>query len=142
MKTLLEFIQSALLSNGQQTLKWVMHELEDTEVEKLKQMIGLDLQGFKRKIDTNAVRHVFKKHGNEEAELKRGQIGIVQEDFLLIEVVVSKPDILVIGMSKLGNRVIFYEKTFPEFRFFYVEEIRTGRKEIMMQTFYKTKIRR
>jgi len=40
-----------------------------------------------RMMDKVAVRHVFKNHGDEVRERLRGQLPIVIEDFLLVEII-------------------------------------------------------
>lgn len=142
MERLFEFIRQMLDSKGEHTQKLIPAELEQNEVERLSKLIGIDLTGFKRKIDSNGIRHVFKKHGDPGNESLRGQISVIEADFDLVEIIVREYDILIPGSSKLGNPTLRYEKSFPEFHLIYVEEVRPGRKEIMLQTLYKRKIRR
>jgi GMP synthase (glutamine-hydrolysing) B subunit/GMP synthase (glutamine-hydrolysing) A subunit len=92
---------------------------------------GFDLHDYQHAIDTSAVRHIFKHHGNEAIEKSRGQIVIKPVDFQKIPEILQSPDVLVFGtISKLGKEQIVYLKTLEDNSTLYLEEIRNGNKEL------------
>ena len=102
---------------------------------------GLDVFGFERLLDNFGIRHAFKHHGNDETEEARGQIGIKPIDFERIALILEMPDFIKLdGKNRLGNDVLVFQKNL-EARYFFVAEIRTGRRLLALQTFYKQKIR-
>ena len=105
-------------------------------------MAGKDCTRFVRTMDKFAVRHVFKNHGDEVRERLRGQLPIVIEDFLLVEIILVEYDLVFTEINKLGNIILHYEKDFDDFRLVYVEENRNKRREIALQTMYKQKNRK
>ncbi len=138
----LEFIQNALGDNSEIHVKLEKGRLQVKDLVLLKTLTGKDCSGFVRTLDKFAVRHVFKNHSDEGKERSRGQLPIVQEDFLLIEIVVSEYDLVFSEINKLGNLILHYEKDFEHFRLIYVEEIRNKRREVALQTLYKQKTRK
>jgi hypothetical protein len=93
-------------------------------------------------VDNFGIIHTFKKHGNRYQEQLRGQIAIEIEDFKHIENIISEYDAMTYGeVNDMGNMLIKYVKAIAGINYFYVVEIRTGRKEIALQTFYKRLIK-
>ena len=90
----------------------------------------IDVSGFNRVIDIYGIKHTFKKHGNSITEEKRGQIAITKEDFLLIPQIVLTENVQYSGKNKIGKDCLTYEKEIDETIYYYVEEIRKGRKEL------------
>ncbi len=77
------------------------------------------------------------KHANQTTEKKRGQEGITLTDFEKITEIVAEPDkIEYAGKTKQGRDVIKYSKEIEQ-TYFYVEEVREGKKEVVLQTMYK-----
>lgn len=120
-------------------LKYDIGKLTEGEIEQIKQMTGFDLSGYTRTIDSYGINHAMDKHSNAKSEKNRGQTAIEHSDFELIEIIVSNPDsIESVGKNRQGNDLIRYTKVI-DFKMYYVEEIRTGRKEVILQTLYKQK---
>ncbi|MFN0033903.1 MAG: hypothetical protein ACKVUS_02480 [Saprospiraceae bacterium] len=139
---LLNFIEHALAEKTNAKLIFEFHELDSEQAAALLELSGLDLTGYHRVVDSFAVRHIFKNHGNDKTELLRGQIGVVREDFLLIERTVKTSRVVSIEVSKIGNVMFVYTFEHENFKMIFVEEIRVRRKELAVLTFYKQKIRR
>lgn len=92
---------------------------------------GLDIAGFSHAIDSSAVRHVIKKHGDEKTEQARGQVAVTEADFELIPDVVAGPDKVLFGTkNRLGKEQVVYLKKLPDGSTLYLEEVRTGRREL------------
>ena len=88
-------------------------------------------------MDNYAIRHIINKHSNEK-ELLRGQETVQLNDLLRI------PDILrtynTVKLEQRNNKtMVIYEKVYDDHICHLVEEVREGRKEQAVVTFYKTK---
>jgi putative DNA methylase len=122
-------------------LRYEIGELSEKEIQQIKEATGFDLSGYTRTMYSYGVNHAIKKHGNPKKEESRGQIAITDDDFELIPQIVANPDSIEFGeKNDLGNDLIKYAKVIGN-QLFYVEEIRNGRKEIVLQTLYKRKVR-
>lgn len=122
-------------------LRYEIGELSEKEIQQIKEAIGFDLSGYTRTMYSYGVNHAIKKHGNPKTEESRGQVAITEEDFELIPQIVANPDSIEFGeKNDLGDDLIKYSKIIGN-QLFYVEEIRNGRKEVVLQTLYKRKVR-
>jgi len=99
---------------------------------------GFELMDYERTIDTSAIRHILKKHGNQQKEILRGQIAVKDEDFELIHLIAVPENIISFAKNKLGNDCLLYKARLDD-TFFYAEEIRTGKKHLALNTLYKRK---
>jgi ribosomal protein L25 (general stress protein Ctc) len=101
---------------------------------------GVDLSGYTRSIDNYAVRHTIKQHGNPEKEAARGQLAVTLEDFGLIPEITSTPDhVFHGGQNRVKRDVTIYTKLIDGIGYWYVEEIRTGRKQAAADAMRKKK---
>lgn len=101
---------------------------------------GFDLSGYSHNIDVSGVRHAFLEHGNSKTEEKRGQKAITEEDIKKIPQIVEDYDHIEFpGKNAIGRDIIKYQKRYEDGTTFYVEEVRTGRKRLTIQTMYKRK---
>ena len=92
---------------------------------------GIDIGGYHHSIDSSSVRHIFKNHGKVEAEQKRGLIAVTEEDISMIPEIIAYPDKVIFGnKNKRGQDLIFYLKVMADGSTLYVEEVRTGKKEL------------
>jgi Large polyvalent protein associated domain 38/phage-Barnase-EndoU-ColicinE5/D-RelE like nuclease3 len=96
---------------------------------------GLDIEGFNHVLDGSAVRHMIKNHYEAKGEKSRGQIALSDSDLLALPDVVQNPDRVVLGtQNRLGKEQIAYIKQLPDGSTLYLEEVRTGRKELAAVT--------
>ncbi len=101
---------------------------------------GFNLEGYTHHMDVSGVRHAYKQHGDEKREEMRGQLAITDRDFEKIpEIIYDYDEIDFTGKNKTGLETITYKKGFPDGTIAYVEEIRTGRKNLTINTIYKHK---
>lgn len=108
---------------------------------KLKAATGLDLDGYRRSVDNFAARKVFNDHGTAKTETPRGQQPVTTEDFKKIPDIVEHYDkVEPAGKDAAGNDLIRYTKRYNGHTY-YVEEVRTGRNELMAKTMWKTRSR-
>lgn len=98
---------------------------------------GLDISGFRHSIDESGIAHVLSGHG-EGREKGQGQIPVALEDFLQLPEVVTDPDVVRPGGSTRRHKlpVIIFEKTIDDGRVIVAEEVRKGRKRLMLHTAY------
>ncbi|WP_018628667.1 valine--tRNA ligase [Niabella aurantiaca] len=107
----------------------------------LSELTGIDItENYVHAVDRSSFNHILNNHGNIAIEEKRGQIALTEQDFELIVDILNQPDeIIASGPNKQQKETITYCKTFEDGTIIYLEEIRTGRKELMLQTMRKMK---
>ena len=120
-------------------IKYDMGALSDEQVAQIKEATGFDLAEYHRTMDSYGINHVMDKHANEKTEKNRGQIAVQYTDFELISLVTANPDkIEYAGKNRHGGDLLRYTKKIDQ-TIYYVEEIRIGKKEVVLQTLYKRK---
>lgn len=108
------------------------------EAEKIKDATNLDVEGYEHAIDSDFIRHVDSGHGDSQVELRKGQEAVTNDDIRRVPEIVSNPDGIEHGVTKQGKDAIVYVKRFSG-TVYYVEEVRTGRKQLAAITMYKQK---
>lgn len=100
--------------------------------------LGFDVRGYVHSLTDASVAHILNRHskGMEERE---DQIPLTDSDLFRLPEVVNQPDeILPVGRSgNSGNNVLLFRKAFPDGTSIFAEEIRKGRKKLMLLTAYK-----
>lgn len=135
IKALVEFAKN---SKNSANSKLQINVVDEDEAEFLELKTGFKLLGYKRIIDKFSINHTLKNHGNIKIEALRGQIAITDEDFELIPKIMLSKNIIHTSKNNMGNDLILYEAII-ENTFYYVEEVRKGKKELCMTTMYKRK---
>ena len=98
------------------------------------------MEGFSHVLDTAAIRHIFRKHGNPVAEERRGQIAVTIEDFEQLPAIVSSPDeIMFQPRGKGRTHRIVLAKRINGFVVF-VEEVRQRNGHLAAVTLWKKKL--
>ena len=111
--------------------------LSAEEADKVQKLIAEAVEKYEHVLDTHAIRHTIKQHSGER-EYLRGQLPITRDDFLLLPDVVSDPNALEYAdKTKQGRHVVVYEKIINDVVFFVKKEVRTGRGQLALVTFYK-----
>ncbi len=131
-------IQFALTDTTNKNKVVKLGEIDALQAIAIENKTELNVSGYTRIIDVYGVKHTFKNHGDPITEAKRGQIAVTKEDFLLIPQIVLTENIIYSGKNKIGKDCLLYEAIINDI-FYYVEEIREGRKELAMNTLYKRK---
>lgn len=115
----------------------VYRSVSPEEAAALKKVTGLDLAGYRHTLDNYSINHIHKQHGNPAKEAARGQLPVTKEDVQRIPEIITTADrVSLQGKTKIGRPVIVYEKRFNGWVYF-VEEQRTGKKELAAVTLYK-----
>jgi Barnase-EndoU-ColicinE5/D-RelE like nuclease len=136
--TIKSFIRECLRNKSNKKMDIVINKISDAQAEKVKTLIGVDITGYTRVLDNYSVLHTFKKHGNMAAENLRGQVQVTADDFEFITDITVPENIIMTSKNKLGKDTILYQATISNI-YFYVEEIREKRKQLVLNTMYKRK---
>ncbi len=131
---LVEFIHTVRRAKGNEKAIFEFEPPTIAELSVLAALSGQGLSGFRRVLDSFAVRHIFKNHGNGPSENNRGQIVVVPKDFLRIPEIVKDFDERKLETNRIGNQMFIYKKELGDFRMIYAEEIRAGRRELAADT--------
>ena len=113
----------------------IIDETIDEELMDLASSKGIDLKGFKHVIETSGIQHSEKRHGKQSKD--REPVSI--EDYLLVPFIIRNRDKVTISTSKSRRHemgIVVYEKLIGS-SYYYVEEIRTGKRSLAFQTLYK-----
>lgn len=115
-----------------------IRSVDDSEAKAIEKSTGIaGTSGYTHTIDSFGMRHSYKQHGDEKGEAKRGQQAISREDFARIEQIIASPDARENGgKTKQGRDVLRYRKRFNG-TVIYVEEVRTGKKELAFLSMWK-----
>jgi hypothetical protein len=119
-------------------VEMVINTISSNEAALFKDSLDIEVNGYVRKIDNFSIVHTHKNHGSAEKEEKRGQVAITIYDFALIEEIAKAGNAVYTAKNKIGRDCIMYcyEKVYT---YYLVEEIRTGKKELVLNTMYKIK---
>lgn len=130
IKAKIEQVISTATKNGNEHLRAEVGKVSDW-LAKAAKKAGLDIEGFTHTLDTSAIRHVRKKHGDTASEAARGQIAITDDDMKLIPDIVSSPDKVYFGTKNVqGKDQIIYMKKMNDGTVIYLDEVRTGAREL------------
>ena len=113
----------------------IVDDTIDDELLELAARHNIDLKGYKHVIETSGIRHSINRHGKQSKD--REPLSI--EDYLLVPFIIRNRDRVHISTTvtkQHETKVLVYEKQIG-LDYYYVEEIRTGRKSLAFQTLYK-----
>lgn len=114
--------------------------VSDELVSKAKEL-GLDIKGYVHVVVDDSFGHLENRHG-PKTETRDDQIPLTEREYLRIPEVVSFPDNVERGGKTKTNNLntLVYSKSFEDGTTIIVEEIRTGRKKLKLQSAYKRKV--
>ena len=135
-KSIKALVELTLSATNNEQIKFSFGNVSKPIAEAVKEITGLNVDGYDCIIDNFAIKHTILQHGNTAKEEKRNQVAVTLEYFEKIPEVIKNPDHIIDGgTSKIGRRIIIYEKRINGV-IMYVEEIRTKHKELAMLTMY------
>ena len=117
----------------------IIDETIDDELLELAAKHNIDLTGYKHVIETSGIQHSENRHGKQSKD--REPLSL--EDYLLVPFIIRNRDKIHISTSKSKlheMNLLVYEKQIG-LNYYYVEEIRTGKKSLAFQTLYKQAIK-
>lgn len=130
-------VLEAATQNRNPKANTILAHVSDWLTEKAK-AAGLNLSGFTHAIDATAVRHIRNRHFDPKVEESRGQVPLTDNDIRQIPSVLEAPDKLVLGAkNNRGQPVVGYVKRMPDGATLYLEEVRSGRRELSAHTMWK-----
>lgn len=135
IKELIKNFEALKNQKGNIKVDATINKISSKDAILIKLKIGIDLTNYVRKIDFYGISHVLKNHGNFYKETKRGQIPVKLRDFELVEKIATPENIITKSKNKIGRDVIIYHGVIGNL-FIYIEEIRTGRKELVLNSMY------
>jgi|GEM_PF-2220325 len=124
-------------------VKEVIRPVTKEEAQTIKEKTGIEVdENFQHTIDNYAINHILKKHGDQTKEAQRGQIGVTKSEIELIPDIIENYDTIENGgKNDIGRDTVIYTKTYSDGTTYVVEEVRTKRKELALNTMYKRKNR-
>jgi hypothetical protein len=133
-----QLVKRAVKSGAGDLEKEVLGKISKSEADLIKQKTGINVSGYYRVIDSYSIIHTLNTHGDKEKEALRGQLPISAKDFENIPLIVNTKNIVYKGKNKKGLDVILYSAELNN-RYYYAEEIRTRRKELVLNSMWKRK---
>jgi phage-related protein (TIGR01555 family) len=119
----------ALSGKSNEQKKVIYGKVGRIEADKLKDDTGLNVEGYSRIIDNYAIKHINREHRDERSESSRGQKAVGADDIARIPEIITDYDRAEKITTKLGKDGIGYWKRING-TIYYVEELRTGQKEL------------
>ena len=99
---------------------------------------GLALDGYRATLDTPAVRHVIREHGDELTETARGQIPVTEADFEALPDALATAEKIAFGIkNRRSQDGVAFLKTLPDGSTLVITEVRTGRGELALASLRK-----
>ena len=146
-KQKIEKVLSADKNTSKRHAKEAILPVLENEAIELSDATGLKITAeYKHIVDKSGINHAFNHHGNHTEKL-RGQMKLTDEDILKVPEIIVHYDNVRRPLNQKGepaktyngNDLIQYEKTFGDGTTYYVEEVRTGRKELAFSSMWKRK---
>ncbi|MEZ5055290.1 MAG: hypothetical protein R2807_11115 [Chitinophagales bacterium] len=140
-KEIQELVEYALTTTTNKKVELVIGKVSKKQAKEIEEIIGINLEGAERIIDSYMIRHALAEHGSPTIEKKRGQIAITLDDFEHVPTVLTSPDnIDSIGKNKLKQELVRYTKYIGD-TYFIVEAIRVSKRgnKMIFTTMYKRK---
>lgn len=114
--------------------------LTSSEAQAIADMTGVDAirrELYDWAIDASTVRKVRKDHGDDAAEARRGQTGVVAKDYALLPRIIAEADRIEYGgISDVGRPVVRVVKRIGEMEYWAVFEVRGRRRMLALQTMW------
>lgn len=120
---LLEFITAVTNQHNKNYIDF--QKVDKQQVKAIKEVTDIDVSGYVHCLDNSGILHAL-KHAN-----------ISTSDLLLIPFIIDNYDFISKGKEE---DTIVYKKIIND-EYYFVEEIRTGRKKLALKTLYKRKKR-
>jgi hypothetical protein len=133
---LVQWIRTALSTGGNQMRAW-LGRVSDSNVRAVADQAGIDVHGYSRIWEQSAIRHVDNRHGpSSQAVRLGGEMAITAEEMARYREIVDAPDRVTQSTTDRGAPSLWYEKKLGDW-YYYVEEIRLGRRTLALTTMYR-----
>lgn len=131
-----DFVRNAL-ANRQSTDRAYLGKVPDETARRVLDDTGVDIAGYNAVIPSDAVRHIFKNHGDSKAENARGQVAITPETAARIPEVLSDPDRVMLSPQTDGRGLptLLFEKDLGDY-YVTAQAVADGSHSIQTDTLY------
>lgn len=141
-ESLSKFIAESLKQLPSENKQILLGPVLDFVVQQLVLESDVDLTDYMFTIDSYAVRHIMKSHGDPQKEEAHGQKAVAADDFELIRQIVNEPDVVFYdGKNRIGRDVIQFQKRIGD-HYIILRELRAGRKQLALDSMRIIKIKR
>lgn len=109
-KSIKEVVETALSGTNKST-QCIIGKVPANQGKLIESFIGIKMHGVERILDSSAVLHTLRKHGDAVKEARRGQIAVTTDDFNRVPYILKEPDIIEYkGKNKRRQDVFLYYK--------------------------------
>lgn len=135
------FIRNAL-ADKQSSERAYLGKLPESTAQKVFAETGVDVHGYNAVMPSDAIRHMFKRHGDPIVETARGQVPLTPDMAAQIPSVLSAPDKVKLSdaTDKRGRRVLIFEKTIGDY-YITAQAISDGTHSLQTDTLYVQKMK-
>jgi len=130
-ETLQEFIEKSIEEDGQVIEKFVIGKSTPKQIVKIKELLGIDVSEYKWTISSSDVRHIWNKPAH----------GISIEEFLKVYTVLNTYDYFALASKQKKDVVSIEIYKYFNYKLTCIVEVRTGRKELVVITMYRNKLK-
>ena len=130
------FIRSAL-SDRTSSNRAYLGKIPDGTAQRVLEETGVDITGYNAILPSDAVRHMFKNHGNQMAEAARGQVALTPETAANLPTVLSNPDRVTFSnkLDAYGRKTLLFEKKIGDV-YITAQAVTDGTKSLTTDTLY------
>ncbi|GBR75358.1 hypothetical protein NO2_0039 [Candidatus Termititenax persephonae] len=122
IQTAEEFFEKAKGKIKQRKEK-VYRSIDKQEAKRIKDVTGLDVEGYEHKIINEDFAHIFRRHGNPRKQEKLGQVAVTKDDLKLIPEITKNYDSLKLSPeTSEGRPVLVYTKKIGN-EYYYLETV-------------------
>lgn len=133
---IVKYVKRVLAAGGHVEKPLVIGSVSNSEVDEIKDQTGIDLTGYTREWDASGVRHAYRRHSSKSSRLKDNEVPLTEDSFSYAVDAIKEPDSIKLlpGRNKNNNEVIERRKTLSDGKVIYLEEVRTGRKKLVISS--------
>ena len=130
------FVRNAL-SNRQSTDRAYLGKIPDTVAQRVLADTGIDITGYSAILPSDAVRHMFRNHGDTMMESARGQVALTPETAANLSLVLADPDRISFSgqADAFGRPTLLFEKEIGD-NYITAQAVTDGRKALTTDTMY------
>lgn len=132
----MDFVKNAL-ANKQNVDRAYLGKVPDAVARKVLADTGLNISGYTAVIHGDSVRHMFKNHGDAQAEAARGQVALTPETAANIPQVLSSPDRVSLSgnTDARGLPTLLFEKRIGDY-YITAQAVADGTHSLQTDTLY------
>lgn len=136
VQDVVSFIRSAL-SDRTSSNRAYLGKIPDGTAQRVLEETGVDITGYNAILPSDAVRHMFKNHGNQMAEAARGQVALTPETAANLPTVLSNPDRVTFSnkLDAYGRKTLLFEKKIGDV-YITAQAVTDGTKSLTTDTLY------